>query len=79
MRWSIVTGFAMSSNDQIAYLEYKIRIIQDGIRFLAYVSRDGGLIEHDGRTSEVWASASCGSRDRAIWVAKNAIDTDKIR
>lgn len=69
----------MDDNDQTAYLDYKIRIVCGGSRFLAYVSRNGGLIEHDGRSSEVWASASCGTRDRAIWVAKNAIDTDKIR
>jgi hypothetical protein len=69
----------MSADDQIAYLEYTIRIIQEGIRFVAHVSRDGGLIEHDGRASAIWASASCVNRDRAIFVAKTAIDTDKIR
>ena len=69
----------MNDGDQIAYLDYKISIVCDGARFLAYVSRKGGLIEHDGRSSEVWASASCVTRDRAIWVAKNALDTDKIR
>ena len=69
----------MSADDQITYLEYKIRLSQDGTRFIAYVSRDGALIEHDGRASEMWASASCVNRDRAILVAKTAIDTDKIR
>jgi len=69
----------MGADDQLTYLEYQIRIAQEGPRFIAYVSRDGGLIEHDGRASEIWASASCVSRDRAVWVAKNAIDTDKIR
>lgn len=69
----------MDENDQTAYLEYNIRIVRDGARFLAHVTRDGALIAHDGRSSEVWASASCGTRDRAVWVAKNAIDTDKIR
>lgn len=69
----------MSADDSIDYLEYKISIAQEGLRFVARVSRDGGSIEHDGRTSEVWASASCVSRDRAIHVAKTAIDSDKIR
>ena len=66
-------------DDQVSYLEYTITIGQEGPRFTARVSRKDGLIAHDGRASEVWASASCNSRDRAIWVAKNAIDTDKIR
>ncbi len=66
-------------DDQVSYLEYQILIAEDGVRFTARVSREGGLIEHDGRASEVWVSASCNSRDRALWVAKNAIDTDRIR
>jgi hypothetical protein len=66
-------------DDQLTYLEYQIGITQEGQRFTARVTRDGGLIEHDGRASEVWVSASCNTRDRAIWVAKNAIDTDRIR
>lgn len=69
----------MESTDPLAYFEYQIRIIEENKRFTAQVTREDGLIEHDGRASEVWASASCGSRDRAIWVAKNAIDTDAIR
>jgi hypothetical protein len=69
----------MTANDQTTYLEYEIGIVSEGVRFKASVSRNGGLIEHDGRASEVWVSASCVSRDRALWVAKNAIDTDKIR
>jgi len=69
----------MASNDQINYLEYDIGIVAEGVRFKASVSRNGSLIEHDGRKSEVWVSASCVSRDRALWIAKNAIDTDKIR
>jgi hypothetical protein len=69
----------LSAEEQLTYFEYKIDIAQDGTRFTARVTREGGLIEHDGHASEVWASASCGSRDRAIWVAKNAIDSDKIR
>jgi hypothetical protein len=69
----------MSADDQITYLEYKIRLAQEGTRFTAYVSRDGGLIEHDGRASQIWASASCVNRERAIFVAKTAIDSDRIR
>ncbi len=67
------------ANDSTAYLEYTIGIVPEGVRFKARVTRDGGLIEHDGRASEIWLSASCVSRDRALWVAKNAIDTDRIR
>lgn len=66
-------------DDQLTYLEYQIGITQEGPRFTARVTRNGGLIEHDGRASEVWVSASCNTRDRAVWVAKNAIDTDRIR
>lgn len=67
------------ADDTTTYLEYEIGIIAEGVRFKAQVSREGGLIEHDGRASEIWVSASCASRDRALWVAKNAIDTDVIR
>lgn len=69
----------MNGDTQLTYLEYDIKIVADGARFKACVSRDGGLIEHDGRASEIWASASCVSADRAILVAKTAIDTDRIR
>ena len=69
----------MGSDDQISYLEYAIHITQEGQRYTARVTRDGGMISHDGRASEMWVSASCNTRDRAIWVAKNAIDTDRIR
>lgn len=68
----------MDDANQVKFLDYEIRIVQDGSRYIAYVRCDGQLIEHDGRASEVWASASCGTRDRAIWVAKNAINTNKI-
>jgi hypothetical protein len=68
----------MNADNRIAYLGYNIDIDQDKMRFTARVSRDGGLVSHDGRHSEVWASESCGSHDRAIWVAKHAIDTGRI-
>jgi len=69
----------MAADDQVNYLEYEIGIVPDGARFKAQISRNGGLVEHDGRASEIWVSASCVSRDRALWVAKNAIDSDKVR
>jgi len=70
----------MSADDQLIYLEYQIGITQEAARFTAHVRRDGGgLVEHDGRASEVWVTASCNSRERAVWVAKNAIDTDRVR
>jgi hypothetical protein len=66
-------------NSEIAYLGYRILINEEKMRFTARVSREGGMISHDGRTSEIWASASCGSYDRAILVAKRAIDTGRIQ
>ena len=69
----------MDAATQLTYLEYDIKILPEGARFKAYVTRGGGLIEHDGRASEIWVSASCVSIERTIWVAKNAIDTDLIR
>jgi hypothetical protein len=68
----------MIANSEVSYLGYQIKVSQDKARFTARVSRDGGLVSHDGRNSEVWASESCGSYDRAVWVAKNAIDMGRI-
>jgi hypothetical protein len=62
-----------------AYLEYTITVTEDAGRYTPRVSRDGGLIEHEGRISEVWSAASCNSLNRAVLVAKTAIDTDRIR
>ena len=45
----------------------------------AVFTRPGALIQHDGHASERWSSASCGSFDRALVVAKKAIDGDVIR
>jgi len=67
------------TNSQIAYLGYRILVDEVKMRFTARVSRDGGMVNHDGRISEVWASASCGSYDRAILVAKKAIDTGQVQ
>ena len=69
----------MAADDPLAYLESQIKIVPEGTRFVARVSRSGGLIEHDGRASEIWLSASCVSQDSAVSVAKRAIDTDQIR
>jgi hypothetical protein len=69
----------MAAATSITYLEYTIAVTEEGGRFTPRVSRDGGLIEHDGHVSEVWAPASCVSLERAILVAKTAIDTDRIR
>jgi hypothetical protein len=68
----------MNPNGPADYLGYQITVAQDKMRFTAMVSRDGGLISHDGRSSEVWASESCGCYDRAMWVARNAIDMGRI-
>ena len=68
----------MDTNGRTAYLGYQITVARDEMRFAAMVSRDGGLISDDGRSSEVWASESCGSYDRAMWVARNAIDMGRI-
>ena len=61
------------------YLEYTISVTEEGGRFTARVIRAGGKIEHDGRLSEVWSAPSSGTMDRAIHVAKAAIDNDRIR
>src|SRR6185312_2569551 len=72
---SAIAEHPMDLDTQLTYFEYSIKIIPEGPRFKAHVSRGGGLIEHEGRASEIWASPSCASIERAIWVAKNAIDT----
>ena len=69
----------MSADTQVAYHEYLITVTEDAGRFTARVTREGGLIEHNGNVSEGWKAASSASLDRAIQVAKTAIDTDAIR
>lgn len=69
----------MGAETQIAYLEYVISVTETDGRFIPKVTRPGGLIEHDGHVSEVWAAASCFSLERAIQTAKTAIDSDRIR
>jgi hypothetical protein len=62
-----------------AYLDYTITVTEDSGRYTPRVHREGGLIEHDGRSSEVWSAPSYYSLDRALQMAKTAIDSDKIR
>jgi hypothetical protein len=69
----------MSGETQTTYLDYVITVREEGGRFIPSVSREGQLIEHDGRSSEVWVAASCASSERAVSVAKAAIDNDRIR
>jgi hypothetical protein len=61
------------------YFEYTITVTEDAGRFTARVTRPGAMIEHDGHVSEVWAAPSSGSLDRAVQVARSAIDSDRIR
>ena len=70
----------MSNVDyQFPYKGYQIAIAEERMRFTARISRDGGMVAHDGRNSEVWASASCGSYDRAVAVAMKAINTGEVQ
>ena len=69
----------MSADTQVTHHEYLITVTEEAGRFTARVTREGGLIEHDGHVSEGWKAASCASLDRAVHMAKNAIDTDKVR
>jgi len=68
----------LNPNTLIPYRGYQIAVEHDKTRFTARVSREGNLINHDGRSSEVWASESCGSYDRAVSVAKKAIDDGRV-
>jgi len=72
-------GTFMGAETQTTYLEYVITVTESDGRFTPRVTRPGGLIEHDGRVSEAWAAASCGSADRALQTARAAIDNDRIR
>lgn len=69
----------MSADTRTTYLEYIITITEEAGRFTSRVTREGGMIEHDGQISEGWKAASCASLDRAIHVAKTAIDNDRVR
>lgn len=61
------------------YLGYDIAISQEMGRYTPRVTRAGALIAHDGRVSEVWAGASCGSYEKALETAKTALETRRIR
>ena len=58
---------------------FTITVTQDNGRFTPRITRAGHMIAHDGRVSEAWSGASCGSLQRAVDVARNAIDNDKVR
>ena len=69
----------MSADTRLSYFEYIITVTEEAGRFTSRVTREGGLIEHDGHVSEGWKTASCASLDRAVHVAKTAIDSDHVR
>ena len=69
----------MAADTRIIYHDYIITITEEAGRFTPRVTRESGLIEHDGQVSEAWAPASCYSADRAAQVAKTAIDNGRIR
>ncbi len=69
----------MGAETQTTYLKYVITVTEDNGRFTPRVTRPGGLIEHDGRVSEIWWAPSSGSPERAVQVAKTAIDNNRIR
>jgi hypothetical protein len=60
------------------YLGYDIAITEEAGRYTPRVTRPGALVAHDGRKSEVWAGASCGSFDRALEIARMAINSKRI-
>jgi len=64
---------------EVEYRGYSIAVTEDGHRFTPYVRRNGRMVEHDGRVSEVWAAASCGSRERALDTAKAPIDSGRVK
>jgi len=72
-------GVFMASETQSNYFEYVITVTEADGRFTPRVTRPGGMIEHDGRVSEIWSAASCASLARAIQTARTAIDSDRIR
>ena len=69
----------MSGIVEIPYRGYQIAISEVGGRFTPRISREGALVAHDGRSSQVWAGASCGSYDRALETARSAIRTGRVR
>ena len=68
----------MTAAQSVDFKGYQIVITEEKLRFTARISRKDGLVRHDGRSSEVWASASCGSHERAIATAMKAIDSGQV-
>ena len=68
----------MTADRQTNFRGYEIIVTEEKMRFTARVSRKDRLVSHDGRSSEVWASATCGSYDRALATALKAIDTGLV-
>jgi len=64
----------MNANCPIAYLGYQITVAQDKARFTAKISRDGGLISHDGRNSEVWA----GKAESELWEQRTRLVKEEL-
>jgi hypothetical protein len=64
---------------EIPYRGYQIAIREEAGRFTPRITREGAQVEHDGRSSDVWAGASCGSYNRALETACNAIRTGRVR
>lgn len=69
----------MAAGAEIDYRGYSISITEGGGRFTPRVRFNGRMVEHDGRISEIWTSASCGSRERALEIARTAIDTGRVK
>jgi hypothetical protein len=70
---------AMTTITEAEYQGYHIAITEDGGRFIPRVSHAGHMVEHDGRTSQIWTAASCGSLERALQRAQAAIDTGRVK
>ena len=69
----------MTTTTRAEYQGYSIAITENAGRFTPRVSRAVHMIEHDGRTSEVWAAPSCGSLERALQNAQAAIDIGRVK
>ena len=69
----------MSGIVEVPYPGYQIAISVVGGRFTPRIPREGALGAHGGRSSQVWAGASCGSYDRALETARSAIRTGRVR
>ena len=68
----------MKPEYKIHHRGFQIIVAEEKMRFTARVSRDGGPIKHDGGSSAVWASSTCGSYDQAVAVAIRAINSGEV-